>query len=82
MKKIQTIVDLSNSEFLERTDQTLEANSCQGIYGVHSYSSTEKIVAIDLLRKLSRFSWMTLMSKNLPSVLVTSVVSDGRSKVI
>ena len=80
--KFQTIVDLSKSEFLERTDQILEANVRQGIYGVHSYSSTEKIVVIDLLRKLPRFSWMRLMSKNLPSVLVTSVVSDGRSKVV
>ena len=79
--KFQTIVDLSESEFSERTDQTLEPNVSHGIYGVHSYSSTEKIVVIDLLRRVPRFYWMTLLSENLPSVLVNRVVSNGRSVV-
>lgn len=80
--KFQTIVDLSESEFSERTDQTLEPNVSHGIYGVHSFSSTEKIVVIDLLRRVPRSYWMTLLSKKLPSVLVNSCASDGRSNVI
>ncbi len=77
-----TILDLSKNKYLEQSYQILEANFSEGIYGVHHFSSTDKIVIIDVLRRLPRFSWMTLMTRNIPLVLVTKSVSDDRGNVI